>query len=466
MKKIKYALTAVAFLAVLGVYYVKYVRAVPDTEDETGSGLGLGASEFQIPVPRAKDEDGDGDVPRIEPTANDGWYCPCYNARHTFTSGDTLAPPLKYKWHWKLDESGNVYQVLSSDRKVFVTGQNKGVHHWVLDIETGAKIGKDPYSKGPNDRVEGWPSGTYNGNVYCCDDGCHPFPNFADVWGPVQIDPEQQVWIFFDQIRGDGPHPGIYCYPIKHGIRVPNLKTEKAEKWIFGGHKWWVGQEFPLRDWTRRISDGDAATGPGVVYAFVKWQGVTNPDLKDGLSCYDLETGKEKWHVGGEFEKVSGGQDFCAAVTKQGDLGIFAVDDGRVLCSTKVGRLETHPMVVGNTVRVYTRQGTLLTFEISEKDGRRSLRKTDTENIGRYQGPKMRGHQNHAFCYSADGTLYVVNGTTVFGKRKGQKVWRGSLPPAAARDVGKLGQPIIAYGKLLAVGDKGVVCWDTEGATK
>ncbi len=83
-----------------------------------------------------------------------------------------------------------------------------------------------------------------------------------------------------------------------------------------------------------------------------------------------------------------------------------------------------------------------------------------------YQGPRTKGRQNHVFCYSADGTLYVANGLSVSGRKKGSKTWKWKMPKKMVGKIGSLGQPIIARGKLLAVGGGGVVCFDKVGRVK
>lgn len=398
-------------------------------------------------------------APQEAPTDKDDWYCPAYDAAHTYTSKDALPAPLKFKWHWKAPQ-GKVYQVLASGGKVFVKGMHPndtpigvrtGVHNFVLDPETGAQLGEDPEGTSPNDFTFGWPGGTYGGKIYQADDGGPPFCG-ADVWGPVQIDPVQKMWLTVQHMRVDGPSPGVYVMPVGQGV------------W---GKKWWVGLTVNVKD-MQTYCEGDGAIGPGVAYVIIQWKvREAAAKLKSGLLCYDLATGAERWHVAGEFESISAGEDFCVAATKAGALAAYGAADGKLQWTAQAGgRLECHPMVAGNVVRVYDASGNLTTLKIAEAGGRRSVSAAGSQMLGKYAGPRTVGRQNSCFCFSADGTMYVANGNAVGGMKPGKKSWQWPVPPALLQIVGPLGGPILARGKLYAVGSTGVVCWDTAGAPK
>lgn len=393
------------------------------------------------------------------PTDKDDWYGPAYDAAHTYTSKDSLPAPLKYKWSWKAPQ-GKVYQVLSSGGKVFVKGMHPndtpigvrtGVHNFVLEPETGQLLGEDPEGTSPNDWCFGWPGGTFGGKIYQADDGGPPFCG-ADVWGPIQIDPVQKMWLTIQHMRVDGPSPGVYCMATGQGV---------------GGKKWWVGHPVNVKD-TQTYCEGDGAIGPGVAYVIIQWKvKEAAAKLKSGLLGYDLATGNERWHVAGEFECVSAGEDFCVAATKAGLLAAYGAADGKLQWTGQAGgRLECHPMVAGNTVRVYDASGALTTLKIAESGGRRSVSVAGSQQLGRYSGPRTVGRQNSCFCFSADGTMYVANGNGVGGMKPGKKSWQWPIPPPLQQLVGPLGGPIIARGKLLAVGSTGVICWDTAGAPR
>ena len=390
------------------------------------------------------------------PGEKDDWYCPAYDAAHTYTSKDSLPAPLKYKWHWKVPQ-GRVYQVLSSGGKVFVKGMHpnntpvgvrSGVHNFVLDPETGQQLAEDPEGTSPNDWCFGWPGGTFGGKIYQADDGGPPFCG-ADVWGPVQIDPLQKMWLTVQHMRVDGPSPGVYCMATGQGV---------------GGKKWWVGIPVNVKD-TQTYCEGDGAIGPGVAYVIIQWKVKEAAALKSGLVCYELVTGKERWHVAGDFECVSAGEDFCVVAAKTGALAAYGAADGKIQWTAQAGgRLECHPMVAGNLVRVYDATGMLTTLKITESGGRRSVSGGGSQMLGKYAGPRTVGRQNSCFCFSADGTMYVANGNAVGGMRPGKKSWQWPVPPALQQAVGPLGGPVIARGKLFAVGRSGVICWDTTGA--
>jgi outer membrane protein assembly factor BamB len=393
-------------------------------------------------------------------TATDDWYCPGYNAAHTYTSKDVLPPPLKLKWSWSCPK-GKVYQVLYSGGKVFVkgrhpnttpVGERNGVHNFVLDPETGKLEAEDPEGTSPNDFCDGWAGGTFGGKIYQADDGGPPFCG-ADVWGNVDIDPEQKMWVVVQHRRIDGPSPGTYCMPLGQGI------------W---GKKWWVGHEVTIKD-MKQYCTGESAIGPGAVYVAIQWN-IKETQQKSGLLCFDLQTGKERWHVAGEFHGVSAGKDFCVAVDKQKVLSGYGTQDGKVLWSLPLGaELECAPMVVGDLVRVYDVSGTLMAMQIVEKDGKFSVKPSGQPvPLGKYMGPRVMGKHNACFCYSADGTLYVANGPSVFGVKPGPgaRPWQWVPPPDQAKAAANLGNPIIAHGMLFAVSSTGVVCFEPDTSKK
>jgi outer membrane protein assembly factor BamB len=421
------------------------------------SALVLCAVAAWLPAALAAAADAAKDAP-AQATANDDWYCPGYNAAHTYTSKDTLPTPLKLKWTWSCPK-GKVYQVLCSGGKVFAKGRHPnptpigervGVHNYVLDIETGKQTAEDPDGVTPNDWCEGWPGGTFGGKIYQADDGGMPFFG-CDVWGPIEIDPDQKTWIVVQHKRVDGPSPGIYCMPLDQGAK-----------------KWWVGHEINIKE-TKNYCQGDAAIGPGIAYVAIQWL-IKDTQQKSGLLGLELGTGKERWHVPGEFHCVSAGKDFCVATDKQKNMTAYAAADGKVLWQVPLGTdLECHPMVAGDVVRTYDTAGTLMGFQITEKDGKRSAKFDGRQlPLGKFAGPRMMGRQNTCFCFSADGTLYVANGTTVFGVKPGPgaRPWQWVPPPDLPKSLANLGHPIIARGRLFAVASGGVVCFEHDEAKK
>lgn len=416
-----------------------------------------------LPAGEAKGQDGDPPgrttvAHEVQATATDDWYCPARDGAHTFTSKDNLPPPLKFKWYWEAPE-GRVYQVVSSGGKVFVKGRSGGrggVHNYVLNIETGKQEAKDPDGLTPNDVCEGWPGGTYGGKIYQADDGGWPYI-VPDTWGPLQIDPDQKVVIIMDTRRGDGPFPGIYCAPLGRSLGA----MMKSVNWRVTYDK------IKMKDFSK-YCEGDTAIGPGIVYAIIKWKKVKDaPQLKSGLLGYDLATGKERWHVTGKFVNISAGKDFCVAVNDKNVMAGYSAKDGERLWKTRLkAPLMCHPMVVGRRIRVYDGSGALVSYKLSEEDGKYSIKRSGQRKLGRYRGPRTKGRQNHVFCYSADGTLYVANGVAVSGRKKGSKTWKWRMPKKLVGKIGALGQPIIARGKLLAVGGGGVICFDKVGRTE
>jgi outer membrane protein assembly factor BamB len=234
-----------------------------------------------------------------------------------------------------------------------------------------------------------------------------------------------------------------------------------------GSKKWWVGHEITIKE-TRNYCQGDAAIGPGAAYVAIQWL-IPTPQ-KSGLLCFELGTGKERWHIPGEFHCVSAGKDFCVATDKQKTMTAYAADDAKVLWQVPLtADLECNPMVAGDVVRIYDTTGTLTTFQIIEKDGKRSAKFDGRQlPLGKFGGLRVMGRQNSCFCFSADGTLYVANGASVFGVKPGPgaRPWQWTPPPDLPKALSNLGHPIIARGKLFAVAGGGVVCFEHDEAKK
>lgn len=421
---------------------------------------------LSIAIPQKKDDAKTAE--KVEPTATDDWYCSGRDAAHTYTSKDNLPTPLRYKWHWTVEPKARTYQVLSTDGIVMVKGiggSSRGVHNWILDMETGQQTDKDPDKTTPNDFVEGWPGGMYGGKSYQTDDGGYPYPLAADVWGPLQIDPDQKIYTFTTYMRGDGPAAvGIYCFDINKRFRIPN-RSEPEAKWIYEGYKWYYGLEVKHKDWNKYANtDGaNTAIGPGVVYGIIEWKGVKDkPELKSGLTAFELETGKVLWNQPGKYDWVSAGPDFCVAVSGSKQMSGFDAKTGKQIFTTKLSAsLETNPMVVEGAINTFGTNGMLSFFSLTKKDEKYTLRPAGGQGIGKYDGPRMKV-ENRSFCYSADGTLYVANGTEVVGTKKGEKPWKWRYPKEILDKVGKLGNPIIARGKLLVAGERGCICFEHD----
>jgi hypothetical protein len=108
---------------------------------------------------------------------------------------------------------------------------------------------------------------------------------------------------------------------------------------------------------------------------------------------------------------------YAAGGKLRGHFRLDELGDGQLFIN-----VHTSPYVL---VRTYDTNGTLMSFRIVEK---------------------------------ADGTLYVANGETITGLKQGERPWQFRVPPALAKALGALGQPVIARGLLFAVGEKGVIC--------
>jgi hypothetical protein len=396
-------------------------------------------------------------APAPAAAASDDWYCIGHDAAHTYTSGDALAPPLKLRWAWQAPVGGLLHAV-SSGGKVIAharhvndtpVGQRNGAHNYYLDLATGMLEKEDPSGTTPNDHVLGYGVGTCSGDVYQCDDGGPPVGG-GDVWGTPQLSLATGWWAVVQHSKIDGPDPGIYCMKIGAGIGSGWSATNP------------IGRDLSM------LCDGDVAIGPKELYAAMTWK-MKGPEAVDGLCCHELETGKRRWNVPGQFIAVSAGADFCVAVDQRKAMVVLAAADGAVLASTGIAALpDCPPMVVGASIRLADEGGGLTEWQLVEKNGKRSLKQVGQVAIGKFTGPKLKDRYDAGFCFAADGSLYTANGATVSGApgTKDGKRWSWTVPGPLAKTIGPLGHPVIARGKLIVTGAGGVLCFDREGAPK
>jgi hypothetical protein len=381
--------------------------------------------------------------------AHGDWYCVGYDAGHSYTSPDSLLPPLKVRWTWTppANTTMDLLHAVSSNGKVFAHSHAGGCHNWMLDLETGACDAKDPGGLTPNDLTRGFPIGTAGGIIYQSDDGGPGFVH-PDVWSPMQVSASLGLWAVVQQSRVDGDNPGIYC--------------QKLGVWI--GEGWFSGVPVPART-MGTLCVGNISMGADVLYATTQWT-IPGDGIVNGLSCHELNGGKRRWKLDGKFIAVSAGTDWCVAIDQRFAMVLVSAAEGKVLSVVTIPSLpECPPMVVGNNIRLYDEQGDLTTYTITEKGGKTSLKVAGRKTIGRFAGNRVEGRYNCPFCFSADGTMYVANGDVVGGLPADPKAkrWLWNPPGDLAHVIGQLGHPIIAHGKLIVVGKGGVICFESQG---
>jgi hypothetical protein len=394
------------------------------------------------------------DVPRANGTGD--WYGVGYDASHSYTSPDTVLPPLTLRWVWTPPAGRPVelLQAVSSHGALFVHGRfvaatalgdRSGAHTWSVNIDTGALVQLDPAGVTPNDWTYGFPIGTYGGEIYQADDGGPPHCS-CDVWGPVEVSASERHWAVINQLHIDGPQPGIFCAHVGANYDAG-----------------WNIQTSVQRQHTGCF--GVASIAAGRLFVIAQWAG-QGPQFEQGLACYELDGGKRDWAVDGSFINVSSDGQWCVAAERAKVLDLYSARDGALLASRALPAVPAcPPMIAAGRIGIYDVDGGWATYELRQAGGRRDLAVVDHYDMGRFSAPPIYGPFNCAFCRSADGTVYFAHGAAITAVPPALDAKRATyaLPGSLAATLAPFGQPIIAHGRLIVVAQGGVACFDALG---
>ena len=232
----------------------------------------------------------------------------------------------------------------------------------------------------------------------------------AEVEPAVAVDvPSASGWATF---HGDNARTGASNAP---EIRQPRI-VWKAEVGVFS----WLNS--PL------------ALGKTLVIAPSSGSAHNKPDPKDGVSAYQLATGKRAWfaHFGQDANGVAANQTHVFATSDDEHVYALELKSGKVTWKAKgAGKMYSHPLIVGDRVVVGDASGTVYAFAAA--DGK-ALWKVQLTGA-------IRGGA------SSDGThIYVASqgGEVAALGLDGKPLWKKIVKRAAWNNQGP-DEPIVAY---------------------